>query len=163
MRGPASGEAHMDNEHRPDRSKTILRLTEVLRRTGFSRSTLYLRIAKGEFPPQVSLGARSVGWVEAEVDAWIARKVNMRPAADSMAWLPAEELRAEMRIDRPTLTVPPDRKPTRPGFATSTTNSRGNDAVPDLAQLELIGTRVYVDKKTGTLWFQVLRPGLSSS
>ena len=36
--------------------KMILRVTDVLRRTGFCRSALYNRIAKGEFPHQVSLG-----------------------------------------------------------------------------------------------------------
>lgn len=53
----------------------ILRLPAVKQRTGLSRSTIYLRIAQGTFPAPVSLGARAVGWVESEVDDWIARRI----------------------------------------------------------------------------------------
>jgi prophage regulatory protein len=54
----------------------ILRLREVSARTGLARSTLYERIKAGEFPAQVSLGARAVGWLETDVDAWIAAQVE---------------------------------------------------------------------------------------
>jgi prophage regulatory protein len=56
--------------------KRILRLPTVLDRTGLSRSTVYQRVAEGRFPKSVSLGARAVGWVEAEVDEWIARQIE---------------------------------------------------------------------------------------
>jgi prophage regulatory protein len=46
---------------------TILRLPAVKTSTGLSRSTLYLRIAQGEFPKPVSLGGRAVGWPASEV------------------------------------------------------------------------------------------------
>lgn len=50
----------------------ILRLKEVQRMTGLSRSTIYAEIAKGKFPKQVKLtGARSVGWHESAVIQWI--------------------------------------------------------------------------------------------
>ena len=50
----------------------ILRLKEVQRVTGPSRSTIYAEIAKGNFPKQVRLtGARSVGWHEGAVMQWI--------------------------------------------------------------------------------------------
>ena len=58
--------------------QTILRLPEVKARTGLSRSTIYLRIAEGVFPGPISLGARSVGWVESEIDAWIAQRIEQR-------------------------------------------------------------------------------------
>ena len=51
---------------------TLLRMRQVRLRTGLSRSTIYLKIKTGEFPAQVSLGPRAVGWLEAEVDRWIA-------------------------------------------------------------------------------------------
>ena len=54
---------------------SILRLQKVLERTGFSRSTLYLRIAAGSFPRSISLGGRSVEWLDSDVDAWIASRV----------------------------------------------------------------------------------------
>ncbi len=40
----------------------ILRLRDVIARTGLSRSAIYSRIAADEFPQRVSLGARAVGW-----------------------------------------------------------------------------------------------------
>lgn len=52
-------------------SQTILRLPIVKARTGLSRSSIYLKIAKNEFPKPISLGARSVGWLENEVEDWI--------------------------------------------------------------------------------------------
>jgi prophage regulatory protein len=54
----------------------ILRLPAVKTRTGLARSTIYLRIAEGTFPRPVSLGARAVGWVDAEVEAWIAGQIE---------------------------------------------------------------------------------------
>ena len=55
---------------------TLLRMRQVRLRTGYSRSTIYLKIKNGEFPPKVSLGPRAVGWLEAEVDRWIASRVE---------------------------------------------------------------------------------------
>ena len=55
---------------------TILRLPAVKMRTGLSRSTIYLRIAQGTFPKPVSLGGRAVGWVEAEVQDWLQRRID---------------------------------------------------------------------------------------
>lgn len=56
-------------------SISILRRPEVEGRTGLSRSTIYLKIAQGSFPRPVSLGPRAVGWVSAEIDAWIEQQV----------------------------------------------------------------------------------------
>lgn len=47
----------------------ILRLPAVLAATGFSRSTLYLRMTQGLWPKQVRLGARAIGWPAHEVEA----------------------------------------------------------------------------------------------
>lgn len=55
---------------------TILRLPTVKARTGLSRSTIYLRIAEGSFPPPVSLGGRAVGWIEAEVSDWLTGRIE---------------------------------------------------------------------------------------
>jgi prophage regulatory protein len=54
----------------------ILRLNQVKVRTGLSRSTLYAKISKGEFPTQISLGKRAVGFIESEIDEWIARQIE---------------------------------------------------------------------------------------
>ena len=56
----------------------ILRLKEVQRMTGLSRSTIYAEIAKGHFPKQIQLtGARSVGWYESAVVQWIASRQSV--------------------------------------------------------------------------------------
>jgi prophage regulatory protein len=57
-------------------SHKILRLPTVKELTGLSRSTIYLRISKNEFPAPISLGARAVGWLEHDVNAWLAEKVE---------------------------------------------------------------------------------------
>jgi prophage regulatory protein len=57
--------------------RKILRLPVVLDRTGLSRSTVYLRVTEGRFPRPVSLGARAVGWIETEVEEWIARQIEV--------------------------------------------------------------------------------------
>ena len=54
----------------------ILRLPAVKARTGLSRSTIYLRVSQGTFPKPVSLGARAVGWVEAEIQEWLQRQIE---------------------------------------------------------------------------------------
>jgi prophage regulatory protein len=54
---------------------SILRLPAVKTRTGLSRSTIYLRVSQGTFPRPVSLGGRAVGWVEEEIQSWLAERI----------------------------------------------------------------------------------------
>ena len=49
-------------------SHMILRLPAVKERTGLSRSTIYLQIAKGNFPSPISLGDRAVGWINERIE-----------------------------------------------------------------------------------------------
>ena len=53
-------------------SVSILRLPAVKQRTGLSRSTIYAKVASGEFPASVQLTERAVGWRSDEIDKWIA-------------------------------------------------------------------------------------------
>lgn len=55
---------------------TILRLPAVKARTGLSRSTIYLRVSEGRFPRPVALGARAVGWLESELEAWLSSVIE---------------------------------------------------------------------------------------
>lgn len=50
-------------------SQKILRLPTVKSESGLSRSTIYLRIAQGQWTKPVNLGARAVGWPANEVSA----------------------------------------------------------------------------------------------
>lgn len=54
---------------------SILRLPAVIERTGLSRSSIYERVQTGDFPRQVNLGGRSVGWLEMDINAWIEARV----------------------------------------------------------------------------------------
>ena len=55
----------------------LLRLPDVRRRTGLSRSGIYQRIATGKFPKPISLGARAVAWIESEVQSWIENRIQL--------------------------------------------------------------------------------------
>ncbi len=57
-------------------SKKIIRLPKVIDKTGLSRSTIYLRMSKGEFPLSISLGDRAIGWVEGDVDLWVEARIS---------------------------------------------------------------------------------------
>ncbi|HEV8712668.1 MAG TPA: AlpA family transcriptional regulator [Candidatus Binatia bacterium] len=59
---------------------TLLRLPEVCRRTGYSRSEIYRRIATGDFPAPVKLGERASAWPEHEVTAWCGARIAARDA-----------------------------------------------------------------------------------
>jgi prophage regulatory protein len=59
-------------------TNAILRLPGVVGRTGLSRSTIYDKVQKKEFPEPVKIGERAVGWVEAEIDAWVKGRIEAR-------------------------------------------------------------------------------------
>lgn len=59
-------------EHPPERRPRVLRRPEVTRRTGLGRSTLYAYMQAGRFPDSVPIGPRAVGWLDEDVDRWIA-------------------------------------------------------------------------------------------
>ena len=63
----------------------ILRRKQVEARTGLSRSGIYARLRHNPkrpgdfdptFPKPISVGAKAVGWIEAEVEAWIAARIE---------------------------------------------------------------------------------------
>ena len=60
---------------------SILRRPEVQARTGLSRSTIYLKVSQGTFPRPISIGARAVGWISAEIDTWLEQQVASSRAA----------------------------------------------------------------------------------
>jgi len=54
---------------------TILRMPDTRSQSGYSRSTIYLRIAQGLWTKQISLGPRAVGWPSSEVAALNAARI----------------------------------------------------------------------------------------
>ncbi len=63
-------------------NKRFLRLKEVIERTGRSRSSIYLDMDLGRFPMSVKLGARSIGWLESDIDAWIQERIQQSRTAE---------------------------------------------------------------------------------
>ena len=59
---------------------SLIRLPEVCRATGLCRSMIYQLEAAQRFPRRVKIGVRAVGWVEGEVQDWIADRVGAHRA-----------------------------------------------------------------------------------
>ncbi|EMS8855956.1 MAG: AlpA family transcriptional regulator [Candidatus Thiodiazotropha sp. (ex. Lucinisca nassula)] len=54
----------------------ILRLPQVIELTGFSRSSIYALMKTGEFPLNIKLGQRAVGWKEQDINNWINSRAS---------------------------------------------------------------------------------------
>ncbi|MGC0155592.1 helix-turn-helix transcriptional regulator [Chromobacterium vaccinii] len=54
----------------------MLRLPDVMKVTGLSRSSLYALIKQGQFPRQIQLGPRTVAWLSSDVDSWLEERIN---------------------------------------------------------------------------------------
>ncbi len=57
----------------------FLRRPEVEVRTGLSRSSIYARMASGEFPRPRRIGKRAVAWDEADIERWLAQRIEADP------------------------------------------------------------------------------------
>ena len=58
----------------------ILRLPQVKKVTGLSRSSIYSLAAAGNFPKPCKLSERSSGWVESEIEDWLEDRIKAREA-----------------------------------------------------------------------------------
>ena len=56
----------------------LIRLPEVRKITGLSRTAIYGLLATGKFPASIQLTARAVAWVEDEVRGWIVARIAAR-------------------------------------------------------------------------------------
>ncbi|WP_447214872.1 helix-turn-helix transcriptional regulator [Citrobacter pasteurii] len=57
-------------------SQSFIRLSEVQRRTGYSKAWIYRLMRQGKFPSSVKIGSRSIAFVESEVDDWINQRIE---------------------------------------------------------------------------------------
>lgn len=62
------------NEPRSPEQPKVLRLPALMARVGLRRSAIYAMIQRDEFPKPIKLSPRAVGWLTAEVDAWLASR-----------------------------------------------------------------------------------------
>jgi prophage regulatory protein len=60
--------------------RRFIKLPQVKDYTSLSTSEIYRRIAAGTFPTQITLGPKSVAWIEAEVLAWLDALAAQREA-----------------------------------------------------------------------------------
>src|ERR1700722_13849540 len=67
----------------------FLRLPSVKSKTGLGRSTIYSLISRGDFPKPIALGARAVGFLEHEIDAWVSARVEQSRGKKAEVVLPA--------------------------------------------------------------------------
>ncbi|EAS1759766.1 AlpA family transcriptional regulator [Salmonella enterica] len=56
----------------------LLRLSQVLDKTGLKRSQVYTYMKTGDFPKSIKIGPSSVAWLESEIEEWINQKLNNR-------------------------------------------------------------------------------------
>ena len=63
----------------------LLRIRDVCRITALSRSTIYQLEAQQRFPRRVKVGLRAVGWVDSEVQAWLAERMSKRPCREDLS------------------------------------------------------------------------------
>jgi len=60
-------------------SERLIRLPEVMARTGYRHSSIYNLVREGKFPSPIKLaGGRASAWLEGEVSAWIDALVARR-------------------------------------------------------------------------------------
>lgn len=65
-------------------SKKLVRLLEVLNKTGYSRAWIYELISQNRFPKPVNIGARSIAFVESEIDAQINERIAERDGVEAI-------------------------------------------------------------------------------
>jgi prophage regulatory protein len=64
----------------------LLRLPEVCKVTGLSRAMIYRLQASQRFPQGVKITAHATGWVEEEVQSWLAYRIEQSRGQPSGAY-----------------------------------------------------------------------------
>lgn len=59
----------------------VLRLPAVIAKTGLGRDSIYRGGHEGWFPRPVKISERASGWIEAEIDAYLAGRIASRDGA----------------------------------------------------------------------------------
>lgn len=67
---------------------SILRLPAVKSRTGLGKSKIYELEMAGRFPRHINIaGTSAIGWLESEIDTWVAAQFEQEPIRRTEAWL----------------------------------------------------------------------------
>ena len=67
--------SHLDTGKQPS---DLIKIKEVTQMTSLSRSTIYSKMSRQEFPQSRSLSCRSVSWIRKEIENWIQSKMQER-------------------------------------------------------------------------------------
>ncbi|WP_233963602.1 helix-turn-helix transcriptional regulator [Pectobacterium versatile] len=59
-----------------NKSTRLIRLPEVLLRTGYGKAWIYRLISEERFPTQIKIGSRSIAFIESEIDDWIQATID---------------------------------------------------------------------------------------
>ena len=57
-------------------NQRLIRLPEVLHKTGYKKAWIYKLISQGRFPKPIHLGVRAVAFIESEIDDWIGKLIE---------------------------------------------------------------------------------------
>ncbi|MDH6154921.1 helix-turn-helix transcriptional regulator [Polynucleobacter sphagniphilus] len=52
----------------------LLRISDVSKKTTLAKSTLWLKIAQGQFPKPIKLSPAISVWKQSDIDAWIEER-----------------------------------------------------------------------------------------
>jgi len=72
----------MTTTNQQQQTDIVLRWPELAKRVPISRSHAHALAAQGKFPKPIKLGPRASGWLESEINAWLADRVAQSRAND---------------------------------------------------------------------------------
>ena len=83
----------------PPAHHRVLHPSEVIARTSLSRTTLWRKVRRSEFPRPIHLSPNRIGWDEAAVEEWIAAQIasSLSQQEPAMAFPGAEGRRYDRR------------------------------------------------------------------
>ena len=55
--------------------RRFIRLPEVVKKVGMSRSTIYRRMEEGAFPQSIKLSPKVSVWIESDIDKWMEERI----------------------------------------------------------------------------------------
>ncbi|KWW37556.1 prophage regulatory protein [Cupriavidus metallidurans] len=64
--------------HSDTAKRKVLRARDIAEMTGLARPTIYYYVKLGQFPKPIPLGAKAVGWLASEVEAWLDARIQAR-------------------------------------------------------------------------------------
>jgi prophage regulatory protein len=66
---------NLKQNSQPLEKPRIIRWPIVHDKVGLCRSHVHKLVSQGLFPHPIKLGLRSSGWVESEIDTWLAQRI----------------------------------------------------------------------------------------